>query len=288
MATVTELVESRELSDGDDPAISTRWLIDGTDSELVASITLRQSTPLQWPGTIMLRRAWVVTPIGDPTLTTKWYGDVSYAVQGGGSGRPPERGEKFFNFDTGSGSETRLNTLETKQTVVKAGVVAPNVRGGINVTKEGVDGVDVLTKEFRFSETHYFGADEVSNGFIQTIKDSAVTVNSDSFRGFSAGEVMFVSASGSRRGTDENDGWEINFNFTVRGTIAAGTKITEDLTLTAAVDGWDYIWVSYDKEPDNATKQVLLIGQVARVERIYDRTDFAILNIGTDPWGEDS
>ena len=65
---------------------------------------------------------------------------------------------------------------------------------------ENVEGVDIAIPVYNFSETHYKSAASVSTSYRLALFRVTGTVNSSSFRGFAAGEVLFLGASGSRRG----------------------------------------------------------------------------------------
>jgi len=284
--TVNERVTSRQYTDGEDPALTTEWFIDGTDDEIIASQNLKNSTPLQYPGASaqMLRRSIVVTPIGDPEDTLRWFGTVEYGSGGGGSSRPPEAGEKFFNFDTGANTDRRFQSINTVSSTAAPGKGdAPDYEGNINATKDGTEGVDVYASDFRFSETHYFGPEDITDAYIKTLTELNGRTNTGAFRGYAIGEVLFLNASGSRRGTDDDDGWEISFNFAVKLTIPSGLKIGS-ITMPAAIKGWDYIWVTYKEKVDDNSKWMVNVPLAAYVEQIYETASFARLNIGTDAW----
>ena len=92
-------------------------------------------------------------------------------------------------------------------------------------------------------------------------------------KGFAAGEVLFLGASGSQRGEDD---WEITFRF------AASPNVT-GLTIgdIEGIDkkGWEYLWVRYADAED---EKVLVKQPIAvYVERVYDEGNFAGLGIRT-------
>ena len=86
------------------------------------------------------------------------------------------------------------------------------------------------------------------------------------------GEVLFMGASGSKRGDDE---WEITFRF------AASPNVT-NLTIgdITGVDkkGWEYLWVRYADAEDE--KVLVKQPTAVYVEKVYESGNFAGLGIG--------
>jgi len=68
----------------------------------------------------------------------------------------------------------------------------------IGVTDTGVEGVEIVVPVYNFSETHYLPDGQVTQGYKLTLFGLTGKVNNGSFRGFAAGEVLFLGASGSK------------------------------------------------------------------------------------------
>ena len=103
-------------------------------------------------------------------------------------------------------------------------------------------------------------------------------VNNAVFRGFQAGEVLFLGAGGSRRGTDPDDRWEISYKF-----AASPNQTGMAVGSIAGIQkrGWDYLWVQYGEDVD-ATAKVLIKKPIAvYVEQVYPIASFAGLGIGS-------
>ena len=102
------------------------------------------------------------------------------------------------------------------------------------------------------------------------------TVNNGKFKGYAPGEVLFLGASGSRRGKHSDDDWEITFRFAVspnRENLKIG-----DLTIKEKL-GWDYLWVRYADEVSSDQKSLVKKPESAYVERVYQAADFGGLGI---------
>ena len=180
-----------------------------------------------------------------------------------------------FAFDTGGGTMHRNQSLKT---VSKVPSDAPDFNGAIEVDNEGnVNGVDVTMPVLNFTETHVMNASRVTTSYKKNVAAITGSVNRSGFRGFSAGEVLFLGASGTKRGKKNDSPWEITFRFAVSpnqsGLQVGKLKVSQK-------KGWDYLWVRYaDKVADNK-KNVIKEPVAAYVEQVYPEGDFGNLGLG--------
>ena len=184
-----------------------------------------------------------------------------------------EEPNPVYSFDTGGGTQHLTQSLNT---VTRSPSDAPDYGGAIGYDGENVNGIDVTMPVMNFSETHYLKPSKVSTKYKKTIAELTGSVNSGQFKGYAEGEVLFLGASGSRRGDSRKDLWEITFKFAVssnRKNIKVG-----DLTISEK-KGWDYLWVRYadDLEDD---KTLVKKPIAAYIEKVYERKDFGLLGIG--------
>jgi len=128
---------------------------------------------------------------------------------------------------------------------------------------------------YNFSETHYIDAGFVTQAYKLTLFALTDRVNNSVFRGFAAGEVLFLGASGSKRGEED---WEITFRF-------AASPNVEGLTIGNIPNinkkGWEYIWVRYADAEDLAAKTLVKKPIAVYVEKVYHDGDFSGLGIGS-------
>ena len=180
-----------------------------------------------------------------------------------------------FAFDTGGGTMHRNQSIKT---VSKVPNDAPDFNGAIEVDNEGnVNGVDVTMPVLNFTETHTMNGSRVTTSYKKTVAALTGTVNSSGFRGFSAGEVLFLGASGTKRGKKNDSPWEITFRFAVspnQSSLQVGKlKVPHKR-------GWDSPWGrSADKVADNR-KNVIKEPVAAYVEQVYPTGDFGNLGLG--------
>lgn len=184
-------------------------------------------------------------------------------------------GTSSFSFDIGGQSVNIKQSKSTASASKAAGVdgAVPDYKKSINVSRDGVEGVDIQVPVFEFAETHYLADEIVTSIYKRMLLRLTSTTNLMPFRGFEAGEVLFQGARGSQRGSDGV--WEISFNFAA-SLNQTGLSIAGSLPFDK--QGWHYLWVQYKDAQTgfNLMPQPKYIF----VERIYEESDFSELGIG--------
>ena len=173
------------------------------------------------------------------------------------------------------GTQHITQSLQTVGSYAPPGKQAPDFKGAIGVTHDSVEGVDITIPVYNFSETHYIATAAVTGAYKAALFNLTGKVNDGAFRGFAIGEVLFLGASGSKRGEDD---WEITFRFAASPNVTGLT--IGDIT---GIDkkGWEYMWVRYADAEDAAAKAIVKKPVAVYVEKVYETGDFAGLGIGT-------
>jgi len=215
---------------------------------------------------VLVRKSCSVEPVG-PEL---WEGTVRY---GSPENQEPDRSEPQWSFDTGGGSQHITQSIATTNRYAPAGKTAPDFKGAIGATADAVEGVDITVPVYNFSETHYLDHAAVTPAYKAALFALTGKTNASAFRGFEAGEVLFLGASGSRRGQGE---WEIAFRFAASPNVTGRTG--GDIS---GIDkrGWEYLWVRYEDAEDAAAKALVKKPLAVYVEQVYEEGDFAGLGI---------
>lgn len=266
--TVTEKFESRRSTTGDNPSAELVYSVRGTTEDIAA----RDAAATESPGTYdgLPRQSVSVEPVGPD----HWDATVRYALTQQSS--PPQTGDSSFNFDTGGGTQHITQSKATVGTHAAPGTTAPDFQGAIGVTQDSVNGVDITVPVYQFSETHYLPAEQVTSGYKGTLFSLTGKVNSGSFRGFAPGELLFLGASGSRRGTSPDDDWEITFRFAASPNV---TGLSVGPISGISKQGWEYLWVRYADAEDTNASAIVKRPIAAYVERVYDSGGFGGLGI---------
>jgi hypothetical protein len=287
--TVAEAYNGARLTKGANPSGEIRYFVFGVDSTTSgfseASIIAEVATeaPSNFDG--IPRTDISVEQVADEV----WQATVTYGKRGGAT-RQAVAGQSFsWSFNTTGQTQTVQMALTQTATSLITGANPPeNIGNQIAVDQDGVpQGVDIVAPKLEFSETHTIAASVVETttggigSWVRGLSAATGKVNSDTFRGFSPGEVLFLGASGSRQG----DVYEITFQFACSPNIAALPLKTYDASgqieagsgagTTIAKGGHEYVWFLFQKSEDATTKLVTPISSSVFVATVYESTTFA-------------
>lgn len=218
-----------------------------------------------------------------------WDGTASYVT--------PERKEEEDNEteeegDWGLSIEITANTthitqsLETISRSSGSGSSAPDLQGAIGATKDGIDGVDIYTPSLAWSEDHILHTSRITFDYVHILKRMVGTTNDAPFRGFPIGEVLFLGCSCSKRftGRSVKKTCPVNFKFIQSDNltdIRIGDIGSANPDLRIDKKGWEYLWVYYEEKLDSSTQRKVKRPEHVYVERVYRKSNFADLGIGT-------
>jgi hypothetical protein len=226
--------------------------------------------------------------ISDVTLLVKSYevshlgGDAwevvaHYESQGSDSenGQPLKRSR---SFDT-AGQTTHITVAIAEKKFAKDGDTAPDMYGAINADEETVHGVDIVIPQFQWQETYDVPSSTVSESYVRTLASLTGGVNDGSFRGFEAGEVLFLGASGSQQ-ADEEIGlgpWSLTYKFS-----ASPNQSNMSIGGITGIDkkGHEYLWVRYGESVDSDKASLLKKPRYIYVDQVYRKVGFGGLGIG--------
>jgi hypothetical protein len=256
---IIEKYDSREATVGvDSPSVDLQWMVLGTELDSEVRALVQATAPPTYAG-LVLQSYHIAHQGGGVWEVTARYGKTE----------PKETGQSSYSFDTGGGNQKITQSLET---VGRYGEDPPDFQGAIGVSSDSVEGTDITVPVFNFTETHYIPAALVTGAYKTTLFYLTGRVNDAPFKGFARGEVLFLGASGSQRGTED---WEIAFKFAASPN-ATNLKVGDITGIEKK--GWEYLWVRYADAEDENT----LIKQpvAAYVERVYEYGNFALLGIG--------
>ena len=266
-----EQFESRKVTMGNNPSAELRYKVTDTTSDTVARIIATTSTATTFDvygdaSVVLWRERIDIEPISDDMWEAiVYYSAIVLPVN-----------ESSFSFDTGGGSQHITQSIQTVQSVpAPPAFSAPNYKGAIGATADGVDGVDIVVPVYQFTETHVFASSAVDGAYKATLFALTGRTNDDTFRGFEAGEVLFLGAGGGKRG---NENWEIQFRFAASPN-ATGLAIGDITGINKK--GWEYLWVRYKDEVDGTANALVKTPQAVYVEKVYYDGDLSLLGIGT-------
>jgi hypothetical protein len=244
------------------------------DVELHTAINAKVTAELaywQYPGvTGMQLRAeqYSVSYLGDDA----WQVTISYSKDGAEDGTDPLKRSR--SFDTTGGTQH----ITQAQAERKYGSGAPSQDSAIAVDSNGVNGVDIVVPQLQWQESYDVPNAYVTSAWIRTVSGITGTTNSATFRGFEAGEVLFVGCTGSQEWDDQKGRgpWSLSFRF-----VASKNVTGQTIGSVTGVEkkGHEYLWVRYEDSVDS--NLLLKKPKYVYVNRVYRESDFSGLGIGT-------
>lgn len=250
------------------------YVIQGTSDKATAYASLGSTSP----GTkySMSRDDIEVSYLGP----AEWLGRASYKT----AESEPQEGDRLYSFSTVGGTEHITHSLidSTPTTFVPAGKTAPDFKGAINARIDG-DKIEVegMSKEFavyEWEETYVHSNSDIDAAYIATLYALSWKLNDASFtdavgNSFSAGEVLFRGATGRRRG---GGSWELVYKFAARPNL---TGKTVGAIVNIAKDGWQYLWVLYERKYDSGSKRSVKQPIAVYVHDVHEAADFSGLKL---------
>lgn len=150
-----------------------------------------------------------------------------------------------FTFSTRGGTAhiTQSRQTKAKNLIQPAGVVvadgAPDLQGAIGVSRDRVEGCDVIVGKMEWSIT--VKARQVTHDYIKTLESYTPCLNSTTFFARQAEEVLFVGVDGNYQPAE---GWTLQYHF-ISGKTITNYALAGCDTALSNVKPFDHIWVTY-------------------------------------------
>lgn len=198
-----------------------------------------------------------------------WQADVSYEE------RDFAEDDSIFNFQIGLGT---AHITQAKEHIdSKTSLLFPQAvdhDGAINVTPDGVDGVDIAIPEFEWSWTVKHPRTLITRQYIDTLEELTGQWNSSTWKDYPEKEIQFLGCSGSTMAKEKFS--ELTYKF--KRVRSVTNQSIGDIN---GVDklGMDYLWVEYALTEDGAAQQLARIPKAVHVERVYDVGDFRKIRV---------
>lgn len=256
--TTTELFGSRM---GDNESRELLYVVEGTENELTAQAAVDTAAPATYNS--LVKRT---IRLEKQVRKNRWKFSVTYALRS-----RPETGESTYHFSTTGATTHITQSLATRDSAAAVGN-PPDTKQAIGITKDNVEGVDIVIPCYKWSERHYIAAASIDQAYRLTVAGLTGRYNDAAFRGFDEGEVKFLGADGSIR-SDEDD-WQIEFFFE-----AIPNRAAFNVGDCGPLDkfGHDYLWCMYEDAED---EDVLLKQPVAAyVEQVAEAGTLTDLGI---------
>lgn len=156
----------------------------------------------------------------------------------------------------------------------------PQFPGAINVSENGVDGMDIPTRAYSFEETHLLADADFTTAYQQVLFALSNSVNNGVFRGFQAGELRFAGVTWRSIGSGAARQWEVTYKFEASpnrtglefGRVGGSGGVT-------GVDkkGWEHVWLRCEEEVTGTIVNKKVVS--AHVRMPFEYGNFALLEI---------
>lgn len=256
--TLDEIPHTRSFS-REQKTLTVDWLANGQSSEVVvANYAVAGTPPIAFTAIGLLYRQDIqVDEVGFLQHRVR----IPYGIQ------KKETGQSSFGFNTTGSTVTIRASKEHVETYGESGALSTNPHKGlINVNADhSVEGTDIVIPALTLMYTFRHPLGQVNEAFAVKLARATGRVSSSEFRGFAAGELLFLGASGSD-GTDAEA--EVTYNF----AASENATITMGDIVGIVKKGHHYAWV--ESKPDVLSDQAVTVPKYVHVERVYDEIDF--------------
>jgi hypothetical protein len=221
------------------------------------------------PGVQLMAESYSVSYLGD----NAWQRTINYEKTGADdeATAPLKRAR---SFDTTGGTQHKTQA----EAESRFGSNAPDQQKAIGVDSNGVNGVDIVVPQLSWQESYDVPNSYVTSAWIRGVAGVTGTTNNAAFRGFEAGEVLFLGCSGSQEWDDQKGSgpWSLSFRFAASKNVTGET--IGDIT-GIAKKGHEYLWVRYEDAVSSGS--LLKKPKAVYVNKVYKDSNFSALGIGT-------
>ena len=155
---------------------------------------------------------------------------------------------------------------------------ATNMSGAIGVDSNGVNGVDIVVPQLQWQESYDVPDAYVTAAYVRGMAGITDTTNNATFRGFDAGEVLFLGCSGSQEWDDQKGKgpWSLSYRF-----VASKNVTGQTIGCISGVEkkGHEYLWVRYEDSVSGSS--LIKQPKAVYVSKVYKDSDFSLLGLGT-------
>lgn len=147
-----------------------------------------------------------------------------------------------------------------------------DVGGLVGADGDNIDGVDVFVPKGTYMETHE--RTTMPLAYRNIILQLGGTVNAIAFRGWAAGEVLFLGAVARKQG---HGLWKVNYKFSVELNSVQSIELYDGSVETVPKMGWDYMWMRKIKEVSGG--EVKYGVKSVHVAAVYPFGNFNLLSL---------
>lgn len=204
------------------------------------------------------------------TAANSWIATVNYRAPDSST---PTGSTSTFAFQVAGQRERVTHALSKVNSYAPPTETAPDFGTAINVTDQGIQGVEIEFATLAYEERHEVANSAVNASLIGGVFDLFNKTNNATWKYFDAGEALFKGADFNRR----PDGlWEVTYRF-IASPNATGLSVGSITGIDKK--GHELLWVHSREEV--VSDQLVTVPKGVYVMQVYESGDFSTLGIGT-------
>jgi hypothetical protein len=145
----------------------------------------------------------------------------------------------------------------------------------IGVNGDKIDGVDIKVPFGSYVEKREY--ETLAPEYYKFLLATAGKINSNPWKLWEAGEVLFEGADVSRKGKGL---WAVTYNFSISPQSVETIEAENGIVGPFTKRGWDYMWFQRSKKSNDAQTLVEHKVEMVHVARVYDEADFNAFGLG--------
>lgn len=180
--------------------------------------------------------------------------------------------ESTVSFDCGGGSKRMTHSLKQTRafgTKDAGGAIGWNGKSGSEME---ITGVDIPTAQLRETYTRVMRLSRITTGFKRNVAGLVGKVNSGGFKGWSAGEVMFLGMSYSSPAKSSTK-VTVTFNFAIQpnesGANVGGKRVNKK--------GFEYVWALSKTSAESGVPKAEV--EAVYVDQVCEYASFSALGL---------
>lgn len=282
-------LEEDYMGDLVEPVFDEAEFLGATDDVLALETAynlLPESRSLPNSDGLKLRLELTEVKVGQIDNDDWWEATATYSYDendgtGGEQGQPGDKTLPYIRIGFGGGGQTKRRSQSYDTSVgaprVGGSRPAPDIRKTIGLTEDNVEGVEVPGGGLALTVTAYYYPSVInSTAFLRAVANlftPEAPLNSDTFLGFVAGEVVLLSMTGDYT---LNSIVPVTFEFSIKLNIVNQPDAPfPNLTC----DGHAHIEYVYVKQLDPAAQTMLQLPEFRYIHQVHNKKAFSVLGI---------
>ena len=248
-----------------------RYLVDGANNRDEAFTAVLREAPVWHKG--MYRQSVSFDGYegdGFPTFSVSYVYRGSSAFSDSGESR-----ESTISFDCSGGTKHITHSTEPARMIKgdQEEITAIGWNGKTGADME-ITGVDIPVGAIRESYTRIVKMSRLSTAYRRKVAALVGKVNNASFKGWEAGEVMFLGMS-FNGSLDSQTLIQVTYNFQIQPN-ETGIKVGN---VPVTKKGFEYVWVYWKSEADVTSLKTSIAPDGIYVSKVAEAGDFGVLGV---------